>query len=113
MGQKTRSPRLTGAALDELIAEATVDCHDESEQRTGFHTMLDENLELPFRTRILGVEVVVESIDLTETEEIVAVCVRNAERQRIRVLDLPLPTPAPCGAEWIAAYRRWVRRGAG
>ncbi|MCA1672630.1 MAG: hypothetical protein LC799_10650 [Actinobacteria bacterium] len=30
-------------------------------------------------------------------------------RQVISILDLPLPTPPPEGAEWIDAYRYWLR----
>jgi hypothetical protein len=59
---------------------------------------------------VLGVEVVVEKVDLTEAEEIVAVCRHGSKRQRIPILDLPFPDPRPNGAEWIEAYRRW-RRG--
>jgi hypothetical protein len=54
--------------------------------------------------------VAVEAIDLTDDEEIVAVCVRGRWRQPIRLLELPLPEPPPDGAEWIEAYRRWARR---
>ena len=71
--------------------------------------MLEDNLELPFETRVLGVPVVVEKIDLGDTEEIVAICRRGKNRQSVPILELPLPTPLPVGAEWINAYRRWVR----
>jgi hypothetical protein len=54
-----------------------------------------------------GVEVTVTGVDLTEDEQIVAICARGRSRQRIPILDLPLPTPPPQGAEWIAAYRHW------
>jgi hypothetical protein len=40
--------------LQELAEEATVDAYDEYEQLTGFFTMLDDNLELPFETEILA-----------------------------------------------------------
>ena len=102
--------RKTAAAeLDRLIEEATVDCHDESEQMSGFYTMLEENIELPFETQVLGVEVTVERIDLTDAEEIVAVCRRGQTQQVIPILHLPLPGPSPQGAEWIEAFRRWAR----
>jgi hypothetical protein len=90
-----------------LIAEATVDCYNESEQFGGIFTMMEENLTLPFKTKILGVEVIVEKLDSTAAEEIVAVCRHERIRQRIPILDLPLPRPRPAGAEWIDAYRLW------
>ncbi|HEV2782661.1 MAG TPA: calcium-binding protein [Actinophytocola sp.] len=92
-----------------MVAEATVDCYNDGECLAGFHTMLDEHLAVPFQTSVLGVDVSVTKIDLTADEQIVAVCVRGRSRQRIPILDLPLPTPPPEGAEWIEAYRVWVR----
>lgn len=91
-----------------MVAEATVDCYNDSECVTGFYTMLDEHLAVPFQTSVLGVDVTVTKIDLTGDEEIVAVCVRGRARQRIPLLDLPLPTPPPDGAEWVEAYRAWA-----
>ncbi len=113
-GAKTKSrtgggPKLTATALDNLVEEATVDCYNESEQRTGLYTMLEESLQLPFETMVLGVQVTVERIDLTNADEIVAVCRRGRARQAIPILELPLPSPPPRGAEWIQAYRRWTR----
>lgn len=67
--------------------------------------MIEDNLEVPFETKVLGVEVTVERVDLTRREEIVAICIRGRERQPIPILDLPLPKPRPSGAEWIDAYR--------
>ncbi|MCI0429775.1 MAG: calcium-binding protein [Rhodospirillales bacterium] len=96
------------ARLAELVEEAVVDCYDEEEQLTGLFTMIEENLALPFATRVLGVEVTVESIDLTDDDKIVAGCRRGRERQAISLLELPLPSPPPDGAEWIHAYRYWA-----
>ena len=97
------------AVLDALIAEATVDCHNESECVTGFYTMLVDNLAVPFQTVVLGVDVTVTDVDLTEDGLITAVCMRGTATQRIPILHLPLPTPPPQGSEWIDAYRRWAR----
>lgn len=99
---------LSGAELDELIAEATVDCYGEEEQLTGLATMIADNLAVPFETTVLGVTVTVPAIDQADSG-IVAICVRGKRRQAISVLDLPLPDPPPPGAECIAAYRRWAR----
>ena len=99
---------LSGTELDELIAEATVDCYGEDEQLTGLATMIADNLAMPFETTVLGVTVTVPAVDQADSG-IVAICVRGKHRQAIPVLDLPLPDPPPPGAEWIAAYRRWAR----
>ena len=104
-----RSGGISTQRLDKLIAEATVDCHDDSEQITGFQAMLEEHLDLPFKTKVPGLEVTVEAIQLTEAAEMVAVCARGSIRQAIPLLRLPLPKLRPHGAEWIEAYRRWGR----
>ena len=96
--------------LERLIEEAVVDAYNESEQRTGLYAMLDERLAVPFETEVLGVKVTVERVDLTDAEEIVAICTRGRRRQAIPILDLPLPVPRPKGSEWIEAYRRWADR---
>ena len=99
----------SNARIRALIEEAVVDAHDDDEQRTGFFTMLDEHLAVPFDTEILGIAVTIKRIELADDEQIVAICSRGRLRQRISLLDLPLPRPVPAGAEWIAAYRAWVR----
>ena len=99
---------LTRKELDALVAEATVDCYNDSECVTGFYTMLEEHLVTPFQTKVLEVDVTVAKVDLTGDDTIVAVCTRGRARQRIPILDLPLPTPPPEGAEWVEAYRHWV-----
>ncbi|MGH8738883.1 MAG: calcium-binding protein [Burkholderiales bacterium] len=92
-----------------MIEEATVDAYNESEQLVGFLSMIEDSLALPFTTRVLDVDVLVERIDMTAANEIVAVCRRGRTRQAIPILELPLPRPAPKGAEWIEAYRRWAK----
>ncbi len=107
-----RQPRhrsLSPAKLDEMIAEATVDAYGEEEQTAGFFTLLEERLKLPFKTEVLGMEVTVERLDMTDDERIVAVCSRGKSRQPVPILDLTLPDPPPEGAEWIEAFRRWAR----
>jgi hypothetical protein len=94
-----------------MIEAATVDCYNESEQLTGWCTMIGDNLTLPFETTVLGVLVIVERIDVTRTDQIIAVCRRGRNRQSVPILDLPLPKTLPDGAEWIEAYRRWLCQG--
>ena len=100
---------LSKARLEALIEEAVVDAYGDEEQTGGFFTMIEEHLALSFSVSILGVEAVVEKVDMTRDGRI-AVCKRDGVKQRIEILDLPLPKPIPAGAEWIAAYSHW-RRG--
>lgn len=106
---KRHTKALSTAKLDQLIEEAVVDAYGESEQTSGFYTMLEEYLAVPFAVDMLGAKVIVERVDLTDDERIVAVCRRGQSRQPISILDLPLPDPPPDGNEWIDTYRRWAR----
>jgi hypothetical protein len=99
--------QLNKTRLDHLVDDALTDAYGESEQVTGFYTMLENDLRLPFETQILGVTATVESIDITEDDQLVVVCRAGKTRQRISLSELPLPSPPPAGAEWIAAYRYW------
>lgn len=101
--------RLGRKRIDELIREATVDCHDEEEAASGFVAMMEEDLELPFETKVLGATVSVEGLEPGEQGAILAICKRGRDRQTIRLQDLPLPSPPPRGFEWIEAYRHWTR----
>ncbi len=91
-----------------MIEQATVDCYNESEQVCGWFTAIEENLAVPFEAIVLGMRVTVERIEVTETEQVVAICSRGRHRQSVPILDLELATPLPGGAEWIEAYRRWL-----
>lgn len=106
---ETNLPKLNKAKLEALVEEAIVDAYGDEEQKVGFLTMLQEHLALPFSVSILGVEAVVEKVDMTRDGRVVAICRRETVRQRVEILDLPLPKPAPAGSEWIAAYSYWSR----
>jgi hypothetical protein len=54
---KRGDTRRSKARLDILVAEAIVDCYNESEQVTGLYIMIEENLGVPFETTVLGVPV--------------------------------------------------------
>lgn len=106
--QSGRPRSISTAKLDAMVAEAIVDCHNESKRATGLFTMLEDNLAVPFETSILGVTVVVERVDLNTKNQIVAICRHDQVRQAISTVDLPLPTPGPEGSEWRAGHRHWL-----
>jgi hypothetical protein len=99
-------PTVSTAELDELIEQATVDCYNDSEQVTGLFTLLEEHLDMPFHTSMLGMPITVTGVDVTTNDQIIAICRRDGHRQQIPILELPLPSPAPAGWEWVEAYRR-------
>ena len=103
-----KASRISKARLAAMIEEATVDAYGDSQQTTGWYTMLEEHLALPFETTVLGVVVQVVALDLRGDNGIVAICTRARERQTVPILDLPLPSPGPEGVEWIEAYRHWI-----
>jgi len=93
--------RITKARLAEMVEAATVDAYGELEQTTGWFTMIEENLAVPFETVVLGVPVTVERVELNASEQIVAICRRGRSRQGLSILDLPLDdtTSDGCGVD--------------
>jgi uncharacterized Zn finger protein len=115
-GSRVRTPaplraerRPSRVRLEQLIELATVDCDNESEEATGLFEMIHEHLDIPFVTTVLGVVVKVTAVDITDDDQIVAVCRRGRDLLRIALLDLPMPDPRPGGSEWVDAYRHWAR----
>lgn len=105
-GARTRGG-LSATRLAEMIEAARVDAYDESEQATGWFTVIGDNLDMPFETEVLGVTVTVKRLEIRDDNSIVAVCARGGQQQAIGLVDLPLPSLRPEGAEWIEAYRHW------
>ena len=69
---------------------------------------MEKHLAVLFKTKVLGVEVTVKRVDITEDEQIVVVCERCGSPQLIPIADLPLPDPPHKGVEWIDAYLCWA-----
>jgi hypothetical protein len=98
------------ARIAEMVEQATVDAYGDAEQATGWYTMFEEHLGLPFETKVLGVTVTVKRIDLRDDDRIVAICIRGRAKEVVDLAEVPLPSPRPDGAEWIGAYRAWSRQ---
>jgi hypothetical protein len=85
----------------EMVEAATVDCYNDSELTTGWFTMIESYLVLPFKTAVLGATVTVDKVDLAVNEHIVAGCRRGGERQLVpTTFRCPVhPHPARSGSK--------------
>lgn len=109
---RMRSKRV-GARIAKLVEEAIVDCYTEDEQHGSFLVMLEEHLRCPVRALVVGEDVTVVGFDWDQPGEIVARCRRDRRVHRVNVTALEWPGAPPQGAEWIEAYRAWMRGGLG
>ena len=57
---------LSARKLDKMIKKATVDCYDDLEQASGFFTMIEDHLAVPFATEVLGIEVSVVGVEMDD-----------------------------------------------
>lgn len=93
-----------------LIEEATVDCYDEWEQATGFLTMIQDHLSCPVTARVVGEPVEVVDFDTGDGGlDVVALCKRHGKSYKVGVTSLEWDGKPPKGAEWIEAYRTWLK----
>lgn len=73
---------------------------------------MERALSVLFTVTTLDVESVVERMDRTDADAIVAVSRRGRTKQILPILDPPLSRRRPEGAEWIDVYRRLAAGGA-
>ena len=100
--------RTSTARLEELIEEATVDCYDEDEQHSGLVTMIQDNVECPFRAKVVGEEVTVTGFDFPKRGRgLVAVCERAGKEFRVDASSLEFLKARPEGYEWLEAFEYW------
>jgi len=98
----------TDPELDDLIAEITVDCHDEDEALSAFENAFDEELSFPVPALLIGEKIEVLSISTMDgRRELIATCRHAGQRHHIALLDINIPPDQPV-SHLIAAYRRWL-----
>lgn len=71
--QRTRRSPASNPKLRQ-IGDATWDAQDLSEQTVAFLTLLEEHQKLPFEAIVLDVPVMGRGLDVTDDDDIVAVC---------------------------------------
>lgn len=99
-----------GDAVDDLIEEIVVDAYGDHEQLWSFRQVFEDNARLPFRGRVVGVDVEVTEVDFDGDERrgLVAVCRREGERHTVSLLDVTPAGPLPLETrQLLDAYRRW------
>jgi len=71
-----------------------VDAYGESEQVLGLFTMIEDNLDLPFVTKVLGLNVTVEKVGLSSRDDIIVIC-RQGPWTPVRSTRKSFALPAP------------------
>jgi hypothetical protein len=97
-------PRIDYRAMADAV---TASAESEADEARGWCQAIAKHLRLPFETKVLGVDVRVESVGQLPDGALVAVCRRGQGAQSVPILDLPLPRPPPEGSVWLDAYRLW------
>ena len=98
------------SALDEMIAEITVDAYGDDEQLWAFRQAFNDDVALPVDGFVIGEPVSVIEVDYDGNERrgLTAKCRREDGSEYVVALsDVVLPQ-ASAGARYIAAYRRWL-----
>ena len=98
--------------LQELIAEATIDCYDEDEEFWGMLATLEDELDFPLAATLIGEAVELIGLDGPASSShrgIVAQVRRKGQIYSVSLADLQATDPDSHSAEWLAAYHYWLR----
>lgn len=98
--------------LQELVAEATVDCYGEEEEYWGLLAMLEDELDFPLPATLIGEAVELIGLDSNASSPhrgIVAQVRRKGKTYSVSLADLQITDSESPSAEWLAAYRYWLR----
>ncbi len=97
-------------SIDDLIEEVIVDAYGDSEHLWSFRQAFEDRARLPFRARVIGVDVEVTAVDFDGDERrgLAAVCRRAGERHTVSLLEITPTGPVALETrQLIEAYRRW------
>lgn len=96
----------------EALEEATVDAYGEEERHSGVLTMIQDEVEFPFRAVVLGQQVDVVDMDWPDDDPfgLDLVCERGGKQYHIEARSVELIEPLPEGHLYIAAYLDWKCR---
>ncbi|HIJ01687.1 TPA: hypothetical protein HA363_03475 [Candidatus Woesearchaeota archaeon] len=95
---------------EQIIEEATMDCHDEDEQISGWACLLDDWIHTPCNCTIGKEMAVLEKVDTDDTgNAIIGVIKLNKTKLRVLIQDIVLDNPE--AMTYINAYRYWCKNG--
>ena len=97
-------------ALDNMIAEITVDAYGDDEQLWAFRQAFEDDIALPVDGFVIGEPVSVIGVDYDGNERrgLTVKCWReDGSEYTVALADVVLPQ-ASAGAQYIAAYRKWL-----
>ena len=105
-----KAPRLSKAALDELIEEITMDADGEGEQLWAFRQAFEDNISLPGEGWVVGEPVQVTAFDFDGNEARgLTAKVRGADGRQhvVAAADVVIAFDS-AGSHYLAAYRKWM-----
>jgi hypothetical protein len=96
------------ARLHAMIAHATGDSLDSSDEHAGLLSTIREEVVCPFPARLAGADVECIRLEWPKTGYgLNAVCKSNAGTQVVDIGMLEFVAPLPRGHEWIEAFFAW------
>ncbi|MEO2016306.1 MAG: hypothetical protein ABGZ53_18255 [Fuerstiella sp.] len=114
---KPRSPTdwVNHIDADDIAAaygEATTDAYGDDEQHTGLLTVIGDQLQFPFKGRVLGQIVNIVAMEWPDVDEygLDLIAELDAQQHRIALQSVNVQEPFPKGVEYLAAYLDWRRR---
>ena len=95
---------------ERIIEEATMDCHDEYEQISGWECAFDENVHTPCSCTIGKEEAILEKISPDDNGNIIMGFIKlNKTKIRVLIQDIVLDNPK--SMKYVNAYKYWCKNG--
>lgn len=95
--------------MRETLEDACTEACDEYDQHSGLLSVIQEEVDYPFRVKVLGLELDVVDMDWPENDEfgLDFGVERECEQHRVEARNVELLPPLPSGHLYIAAHLDW------
>jgi hypothetical protein len=106
---RTRGSNVRRERLEEMAAEAMVDCYTESEMFAAWACVLEDELPLPLKCCVLGEEALLVRIEADEGGgAVLGIITKGKDKIRIPIQDMKPVSNRVKGIQWLDAYRHWL-----